>query len=80
MNYANTVYQKCYILKNCVGFFIDGTVIGVASRTGYDDLIVAYNGPKRKNALNVKAINSPDGLILHTDRSKVESMNRRCTF
>lgn len=62
--YAQSVYEKCQALTNCVGF-IDGTVIGISRPKGNAMQKVAYNGHKRKHALKFQAVNTPDGLIMH---------------
>ena len=63
--YALSVQSKSRALSNCVGF-IDGTVIGISRRKGSNRQRVMYNGHKRKHALKYLAVNTPDGLILHT--------------
>lgn len=51
-------------LLNVVGF-IDGTVSGVLRPKGHVHQRVVYNGHKSKNTLKYRAINAPDGMMLH---------------
>ncbi len=63
--YAASVHAKTSALESCVGF-IDGTVIGIARPCDSDQQNVAYNGHKRKHAMNFQVVSTPDGLFLHT--------------
>lgn len=62
--YTDAVFQKFYVLRNCVAF-IDGTVIGISRPSGDMKQRILYNGHKRKHSLKFQAVTSPDGIIAH---------------
>lgn len=62
--YVKAVQEKIHVLANCVGF-IDGIVIGISRKKGYEVQMVAHNGHKRKHSLKFQAFNTPDGLFMH---------------
>jgi nuclease HARBI1 len=62
--YATAIARKGNALQNCVGF-IDGTVIGIARPGDSEIQRIAYNGHKRKHAMNFQAVTAPDELVLH---------------
>lgn len=62
--FSKAINDKGAAMENCIGF-IDGTIVGVARPRGYMRQLVVYNGHKRKHALKYRAINTPDGMIVH---------------
>ena len=60
----SAIKEKSGGLKNCVGF-IDITGLGISGLKRNMSQRVVYNGHKRKHALTFRALNTPDGLILH---------------
>lgn len=62
--FGNAIKEKIDGLGNYIGF-IDGTGISMALPTNNATQNVVYNGHKRKHALNVQALTTPDGMFLH---------------
>lgn len=65
---ADYINGKFLSFHHCIGF-MDGTVIGIARPGNSTEQNVAYNRHKRKYAIKVQIITSPDGLILHAHGS-----------
>lgn len=61
--YDEAIHTAGAPLEDCVGF-IDGTNIYIARPKGSGQR-ATYNGHKRRNAIKMQAITTPDGLMFH---------------